>query len=149
MSNNIKYCIRVPETKIELDSYYRLRWEILRKPLGKSMDSTKDEFEKNSYHLIAITNKKIIIGVGRLHNINQKLAQIKYMAINKKFRGNGIGKKILLMLIRKASKDKITKIFLHSREEAISFYEKNNFKLIMKSHLLFNTIQHYYMEIIL
>ena len=90
MSNNIKYCIRVPETKIELDSYYRLRWEILRKPLGQSINSTKDEFEKDSYHLIAITNEKKIIGVGRLHNVDQNTAQIRYMAINKKFRGNGI-----------------------------------------------------------
>ena len=149
MSNNIKYCIRVPETKIELDSYYRLRWEILRKPLGQSINSTKDEFEKDSYHLIAITNKKIIIGVARLHKVDQNTAQIRYMAIDKKFRGNGIGTKILLTLISKASKDKIKKIFLHSREEAVSFYKKNNFKLIKKSHLLFNTIQHYYMEFIL
>jgi len=32
------------------------------------------------------------------------------------------------MLISKASKDKIKKIFLHSREEAVSFYKKNNIK---------------------
>ena len=87
MNNHIEYYIRIPENKMELDSYYRLRWEILRKPFGKSINCTKDEFEKDSYHLIAITNKKIIIGVGRLHNVDQNTAQIRYMAINKKFRG--------------------------------------------------------------
>ena len=137
MNKHIEYYIRIPENKMELDSYYRLRWEILRKPLGQSINSTKDEFEKDSYHLIAVTDKKKIIGVGRLHNADKNTAQIRYMAINKKFRGNGIGTKILLMLKNKASKDKIKKIFLHSREEAVSFYKKNDFKLIKKSHLLF------------
>ena len=148
MISNLKYKIRNPETDKEFLDYYRLRWKILRKPLGENIESIKDKFEEDSFHLIAITKDKKIVGVGRLHYTNIRSCQIRYMAVDDEYRGKRIGQNILSKLIKEGLKNKVEKIFLHSRREAVDFYRKNRFKLIKKSHLLFNKIQHYYMEFI-
>ena len=54
-------------------------------------------------------NKNNIIGVGRIHLINQ-VAQIRYMAIKKSHRGKGLGSKIIMELEEVASSNKIKKI---------------------------------------
>ena len=141
------YLIRSPKNKKEFDAYYMLRWEVLRKPLGGSLESTKDEFESKSYHVIAITSKGEILGVGRLHDINNESCQIRYMAIKDKYRNLGIGRGIVINLIEQAQKENKKKIILHSRENSVNFYKKNGFIHISKSHLLFNKIQHYLMQL--
>ena len=148
MFSNLKYKIRNPINDKEFSDYFQLRWKVLRKPLGKNMESIKDEFEKDSFHLIAITKDNKIIGVGRFHYTDYNSCQIRYMAVDSKYRGNRIGRNILSELIKEGLKNKVEKIFLHAREETLYFYGRNKFRLIKKSHLLFNKIQHYYMEFI-
>ena len=148
MISELQYKIRSPQNDKEFSDYFKLRWNVLRKPLGGTLESTKDEFEKDSFHIIAITKDKKILGVGRLHYTNQNSCQIRFMAVDSKFRGNKIGQNILLELIKEGIKNKVEKIFLHAREESLDFYGKNKFRLIKKSHLLFNKVQHYYMEFI-
>ena len=94
---------------------------------------------------MAIYNQKVV-GVGRIHKVNDENSQIRYMATDSKYRGFGIGSLILSKLIDIAILNKQKKVILHSRENAIEFYKKNDFILIKKSHLLFNKIQHYLME---
>ena len=149
MINNLNYKVRNPKNDQEYLDYFKLRWEVLRKPFGQTLESIKDEFEKDSFHLIAITKNNEVIGVGRLHYTEQSACQIRYMAVDSKYRGHKIGQHILSELIKEGLKNKVEKIFLHAREEALDFYGKNKFRLIKKSHLLFNKVQHYYMEFIL
>ena len=40
---------------------------------------------------MATNNKGKIIGVGRLHFVNIKESQIRYMAVDKNFRKKGVG----------------------------------------------------------
>ena len=94
---------------------------------------------------MAVYNQKVI-GVGRIHKVDDKNSQIRYMAIDSNFRRLGIGNLILSELIRIARLEKQKYIILHSREKAIKFYKKNNFILIRKSHLLYDKIQHYLMQ---
>ena len=44
--------VKKPETLQEFEEYYSLRWKILRKPLGESMGSEKDNLENDSFHLM-------------------------------------------------------------------------------------------------
>ena len=146
LNNELKFNIRSPQDDKEFEQYYYLRWDILRKQFNPLVDSAKDDLENKSHHLIAITNKAKIIGVGRIHFIDKNNAQIRYMAVSNQFRNNNVGQKLLFNLIGIAKLHKIKKIFLHSREEAVNFYSNNGFILKNKSHLLFKTIQHYLME---
>tara|TARA_B100000686_G_C16548109_1_gene841031 strand:+ start:86 stop:529 length:444 start_codon:yes stop_codon:yes gene_type:complete len=141
--NKIK--IKSPKTEKEFNAYYYLRWFVLRKKFEKNIDSSKDELENCSSHIMAIYNQNVI-GVGRIHKTDDKNSQIRYMAIDSNFRGFGVGNLILEKLIHIARLEKQKYVILHSREEAIGFYKKNNFRLIEKSHLLYNEIQHYLMQ---
>ena len=80
--NNILF--KKPSSSKEFKEYDLFRWEILRKPIGKSIESLKDEHENSSYHLIGLVDNKII-ACGRLHYNSPNEAQIRYMAINENF----------------------------------------------------------------
>ena len=45
-----------------------------------------------------------------------------------------------------AIQNKVCKIILNARENAVDFYIKNGYKINEKSHLLFNKIQHWLMN---
>ena len=142
----MKFIIKSPITKLEFISYYKLRWEILRKKFDNSIESAKDELENESYHVMAVSeDTNEVIGVGRMHQIDDETIQIRFMGVKSSYRGSGVGTALLLHLIQFAKTKKNKKIVLHSRENAVLFYKSNGFKKIRKSHNLFNQIQHYYM----
>ena len=136
-----------PKTKTEMEQYYRLRWSLLRRPLGGRRGSEIDELEKVSFHK-AIVKDRTIIGVGRIHFIND-IAQIRYMAIKNHFSRQGLGSKIITELEKIARANKIKKIYLNSRIGAVKFYENNGYLKIKKVKPSFGLIIHYRMEKIL
>lgn len=141
--------IKSPETTKEYNAYFKFRWKFLRKPLGQIEGTEKDDLEFKSQHIMLVNEEECIMGVGRIHFVFNNLckkAQIRYMAIDEKIQKQGYGTKILLELEKIAINNKVSKIFLHARSEAVNFYIKNNYKKIKKSHLLFNEIQHWLME---
>ena len=137
--------IKQPDRKKEFENYYDLRWQILRQPWDQPKGSEKDDLENESFHVMACDENNKIIGVGRLHFNNDTEAQIRYMAVAPEYANKGTGKSILETLEESAKQKHCKTIVLHARENAVSFYEKNNYKLLEKRHLLFNAIQHYRM----
>ena len=144
----MKLEIRTPQTPKEFERYYHLRWQLLRAPWNQPQGSEKDELENESTHRIAVEGSEII-GVGRLHFVEQTTAQVRYMAVDKNFEKHGIGKAILEELEKEAFINNAKIIVLHARELAVGFYENQGYKVIKNSHLLFNEIQHYEMHKIL
>lgn len=127
------------------DEYFRLRWEVLRKPWGQPIGSEKDNLEAEAFHAAILVDNKII-AVGRLDKIDAYTGQIRYMAVHPDFEGKGWGNYVLANLDQKAKAKGLQKIMLHAREKAINFYLRNNYTLISKSYVLFGEIQHYLME---
>ena len=142
------YTIFEPNNKKDFERYLILRWRLLRWPWGGKRGSETDNFEDISFHRAAKDNKNNIIGIGRIHFIN-KNAQIRYVAIKKSYRGKGIGSKIIIELEKTAFNNKIRRIFLNSRENAIEFYKKNGYEIINQVDSSFGNIIHYRMEKIL
>lgn len=137
--------IRSPLNEDEYIAYYLLRWRVLRAPWGQERGSEKDELENESVHRIAILDNKII-GVGRLHRVDPTTVQIRYMAVAENAKNKGVGKAILLSLEKEAIESKADNIILNARESVVSFYQKQGYEIIIKSHLLFNEIQHFKMK---
>ena len=144
--NNILF--KTPSSSEEFKNYDLFRWEILRKPLGKSIESLKDEYEDSSYHLIGVIDNKII-ACGRLHFNNAYEAQIRYMAIDENFQRKGIGVKIIELLEAEAKKKRINKIILNARNHVIEFYAKSWYKAVRKYEGSDTGIPHTTMEKIL
>ena len=137
--------IKKPCTSKDWKDYYNLRWRILRKPLGLNEGAEiDDELEDKAVHrMIKVENK--VVGVGRLHFIDNNIAQIRYMAIDHNFRGRGFGKVILDEFIKISKTENIEKVILYARESVLGFYEKLGFSIVKKAHRLVN-IQHFLME---
>ena len=144
--NNILF--KTPSSVEEFKNYDLFRWEILRKPIGKSIESLKDEYEDSSYHLIGVIDNKII-ACGRLHFNNAYEAQIRYMAIDEHYQRKGIGVKVIELLEAEAKKKQINKIVLNARNHVIEFYKKSGYKAVRKYEGSDTGIPHTTMEKIL
>ena len=94
---------RAPKNSSELKEYDLFRWTLLRKPIGKSIESLKDKYDSLAFHLIGIKQGKIV-ACGRLHFNNLNEAQIRYMAVDNSLQKQGIGKKYYYYLKKKQKK---------------------------------------------
>jgi len=80
---------------------------------------------------IVISIEDIIVGVASIHIIKKLtriLGIIEDVAVNEKYRGKGVGKKIVERLILIGKQKNCDKIVLSSSEENSKFYEKIGFK---------------------
>lgn len=138
--------IKQPKTEKEFENYYELRWRVLRESWQQPKGSEKDEQENESFHIMACDENNNVVGVGRLHFNNESEAQIRYMAVSPEHINEGIGALILEALEENARQEHCKTIMLDARENAVGFYKKKDYELLEKSHLLFDSIQHYKMK---
>ena len=139
------FSIKKPVSKEEINEYYKLRWLLLRRPLGGKRGSEVDDIEKISIHRMIKNKDNKCIGVGRAHIIDDR-AQIRFMAILSKYQKMGLGSRMIMELEKVLVCKKTKIIFLNSREKAITFYQKNGYKIIKKVKSPFGKITHFRME---
>lgn len=135
-----------PQSPEEFDDYFDLRWRILRAPWHQSRGSEQDEFEDAAEHISIQTNEGRTIGVGRLHNLNPNEVQIRYMAVEEGYRGQGIGELIYRHLETVAKNRNIKRITVNARVSVVGFYERLGFQVTGEVHTLFDEIKHKVME---
>ena len=129
--NNLEF--RVPKNEDEFNEYDLFRWRLLRKSIGKTIESLKDEYEDKSFHLIGVIDNQIV-ACGRLHFIDDSKAQIRYMAVDEKYQRKGLGSSILSLLESHAKKNNADKVILNARDHAIKFYAAAKYKILKKYH---------------
>ena len=120
----MNFNLKSPSSYREWREYFLFRYKILRKPIGLHRSTIRDKIEKISYHIMATKNKGEIIGVGRLHFVNAKESQIRYMAVDKNFRKKGVGNAIVQNLEMYSLNNDRNNIILNARENAVIFYSK-------------------------
>ena len=135
-----------PVTKEDFEKYFRLRYEILRKPWSQPMGSEKDLLENTAVHAMIKTDSGEVIACGRLQMNSPGEAQVRSMAVHPDYRGNNYGGLVLNYLEQKAKEKGAEKIILQAREKALSFYKRNGYELVEKTHLMFGEVQHYLMQ---
>jgi predicted GNAT family N-acyltransferase len=134
-----------PSSQEEFDLYYDLRWKTLREPWKKPRGSEKDELEEQSVHAMALDANNTALGVVRLNFNSEKEAQIRYMGVSPTARGRGIGSFLIKYIEEIAFNKGAQKIILHSRENAVQFYQTNGYIIQSKSYLMWDEIQHFLM----
>ena len=140
------YSVKIATTNLQLNSILKLRYEVLRKPWSQTIDSATDQLEEKSINAFIQNNKGIVIACGRLQENENKIGQIRFMAVDQNYQGKGLGKLIITCLEEKAKELKLNKIQLQARENAVSFYKNNGYVMIEKTFLLWVQIQHFLME---
>lgn len=137
--------ISTPVTPEEFEKYFDLRWRMLREPWQQPRGSERDELEDTSHHLMVCDDTGQILGAGRLHAASPLQGQIRYMAVANHYQGQGVGSLLLNALEHSARENHFRSIVLHARENALPFYLHHGYTQLEKSHLLYNSIQHYKM----
>ncbi|MDQ3109501.1 MAG: GNAT family N-acetyltransferase [Bacteroidota bacterium] len=138
-----------PASQEDFDNYYRLRWEVLRKPWNQPLGSEKDEHENSSVHVMAIDERGECVGVSRLQFNSPEEAQVRFMGVRDDQQGKGVGKMLMNYLEEKAKVKGAKKMMLQARENAVPFYLSIGYVEPKKTFLLWGIIQHYKMEKVL
>lgn len=135
-----------PQSESDYNDYYRIRYEILRKPWNQPEKSTKDDTESSSVHLLVKDETEKPVATGRMQFNSEDEAQIRSMAVIDGMQGNGIGSLLINRLEEIAFERKIKRITLDARENAVRFYIRNGYTVIESSYLLFGIIKHFKMQ---
>lgn len=145
-SADILFTIRQPKTEDEFRRYYQLRWLLLRAPWKQQQGSERDEIEDRCLHLIAVDTADEIIAIARLQFNSDSEAQLRYMAVAGAYQRQGIGRELILAMEAHARNTGKKIIVLDAREPAVGFYQKLGYRVVEKSYLLFDEIQHFRMS---
>jgi N-acetylglutamate synthase-like GNAT family acetyltransferase len=137
--------IRTPQNEKEWETYYDLRFRVLRKPLSQPLGSEKNDRDKTGIHFALFENEKIL-AIARLDLMENKIAQVRFVAVDFDLQGRGFGKRIMLATESKSRELGMEKIILHARDYAVDFYLNLGYKKIEPSYKLFDVLQHFLME---
>lgn len=140
--------IRAPKTVQEWESYYDLRFRILREPWNEPRGSERNDGDATAQHFAVWENGKPL-AVARLDETEEAgVDQVRFVAVELNQQGRGLGKKIMLEVEKRVKEQNQNqhRIILHARENAVEFYQNLGYSTVEKSYLLFDEIQHYLME---
>lgn len=141
-----QFTIHTPTSVAQIAAYHQLRYQELREPWGQPKGSEIDELEEQAVHRMVCNRDGNVIAVGRFHKVSMDSAQIRFMAVDKRYQGQGIGALLLNTLEIVAVKQGVKFIELNAREVALDFYQNCGYVLIKKAHTLYDNIVHYSME---
>ena len=118
--------IKILETKEELNLGFALRIEVFVKEQNVPMELELDEKDhsENTVHIGFFDNNKLI-GVARLIDLDKDVIHVGRVVIDKEYRGQGIGRKLIVGCenIAKQILKKEVIIELSAQIQAEKFYE--------------------------
>lgn len=146
------FIVTEAKTNEDLIAILKLRYIILRQPWEQPLETATDALEEKSINAFITDTKGNAIACGRLQ-VNEiadsqngnKIGQIRFMAVDSKYQGTGLGKLIVAYLEKKAKELGLPEIQLQARENALKFYENCGYSIQEKSFFLWDQIQHYLM----
>ena len=112
---------------IKPEGVFPLRRAVLRKNMPNEPHEFLGDFDENTFHL-GYFEKNELIGIVTLMK-NGNIAQLRGMAVADNHQGKGIGKKLVLEAEKILLNEKISKIWMNARENAVPFYEKLGYKI--------------------
>jgi predicted GNAT family N-acyltransferase len=101
----------------------RLRYEVLRKPLGMPPGSEVNDAESSCIHVVAEVDDRLV-GCVILRPDKDGAGQLMQMAVAPEFHGRGVGRKLVWRLEAHCLGAGIRRIYMHARVVAQPFYEK-------------------------
>jgi predicted GNAT family N-acyltransferase len=100
--------IRLVKNKEELDAVFKIRKTVFVKEQNVPVSLEIEGYEKKSKHVIILLQGKPI-GCSRIRTIGKKI-KLERIAVLKKYRNKGIGKRLIKYLINYSKKENPEKI---------------------------------------
>lgn len=134
--------------EIKTEETYSIRKEELRKNINLPYQFSGD-FDKETLHLGLFYKGELASIVSFMKTkhkmLNGEQYQLRGMATKKKYQGKGFGK----LLIKKSEEilinKKINSVWCNARVIALSFYKKNEFKIVGESFSISQIGEHFTM----
>ncbi|MCC6410177.1 MAG: GNAT family N-acetyltransferase [Saprospiraceae bacterium] len=139
------YVIEIEFATPEYDDAVRLRYEVLRKPLGLEYTPEQLAAEYDNYHLAAYTNNGQLIGYLNLTPFEGRAIKMRQVAVEPHAQGLGTGRKLVEASEILARKMGYQTMVLHARESAVAFYQKLDYKVVGERFEEVS-IPHFFME---
>ena len=108
---------------------FALREEVLRKPLGISLNDETLEQERHYFHLVCHMNAELV-GCLVLLPIQARDIRMRQVAVSPHLQRQGIGKALVEFAEQFARERGFTLMTLNARDTAIPFYEKLDYTRI-------------------
>jgi N-acetylglutamate synthase-like GNAT family acetyltransferase len=109
---------------------YDLREEVLRKPIGLSLEDEDLSTDELDTILVALHSGKVI-GCVMLHTMNDPaVIRFRQMAVSPHWQGKGIGTKLAIAAEELLRQKQIGKIILHARVTVADFYRKLGYTVV-------------------
>ncbi len=137
--------IREPLNEAEWETYFDLRYRILREPLNQPRGSERNDGDASGVHF-ALYEDDELKAIARLDQHDNKIAQVRFVAVEKHIQGKGYGRQIMEATEKHAVLRGDEKMILHARDYAVDFYTRLDYSLIEPSYKLFGVLQHFLME---
>ncbi len=131
----------------EYEQMVKLRYDIMRKPLGLEFNPEELAREKDDI-LIGAFEDDEIIGCCILSRIDSQCTRLRQMAVQKNRQGMGFGES-MMQFAENLARDRGYKILMmHARDTAIGFYEKYGYRVKGEEFIEVN-LKHRIMEKVL
>ncbi len=122
----------------------KLRDEVLRIPIGMSIQQDDLSDEPDQLHFIAVSEQRVV-GVVVL-KVEEQTGKLRQMAVSSEMQGQNLGKRLVNALEEHARLIGLTGIKLHARHYAVGFYEKLGYTKTSKPAFEEVGMEHYEME---
>ncbi len=137
------YKVIIPTTDTEWQTYFDLRYRVLREPFQRPRGSEQDEYDQVGYHRMVVNDAGAAVAIGRLHFNNPDEGQIRFMASAPEHRGEGHGVAIVYALEQFARQEGAKHIVINSRDNTLGFYQKCGYQLAEEADTVANpTAEH-------
>ena len=128
-NNELYYCSTFDFATPEYDESIKLRYDILRKPLGMEFVPEDLAMEYDSIHLGCYEKKTdALIGCLILKPINSDTIKMRQVAVDEKYQSKGVGSFMVAFSEVYSINKGYKKIELHAREKAINFYKRAGYE---------------------
>ncbi|GAA5216278.1 bifunctional GNAT family N-acetyltransferase/hotdog fold thioesterase [Corallincola platygyrae] len=131
-----------PDSEKDWDTYYHFRWKVMRMPFQLPEGSEKDEFDPYAHHRMLVDEEGQPRAVGRLYQSSADEGQLRHMAVDPDYRGQGLGSEMIAALEALARELGMKRIVLNARQQAIPFYEKQGYSGVGEGPTHFGKIHH-------
>ena len=106
----------------EYDEAVRLRYEVLRRPLGLDFTPEQLAAEYEDVHLVTFDARSQIIAYLCLTPLDDARVKMRQVAVAPAWQGKGVGKQLVAASEQRARELGFTRMTLHARETAVPFY---------------------------
>jgi predicted GNAT family N-acyltransferase len=113
----------------EHDESIRLRYDVLRRPLGIGFSADALAAEYKEFHLGFYDEQSVLRGILLLAPYSETVVKMRQVAVDTDCQRQGVGRQLVAFSEVFAKSKGFSKIMLHARLVAVPFYEKLNYTI--------------------